>query len=136
MPASATVRRKRVLVVDDDEPLNGSMRRKFERLGLATEGVLTGKAALELMRREHFDGILLDLRLPREDLAVDKNGFDVLRERATTLNAATPVFVLTSADEKDRDLARQLGATKTFDKLSMPSPQSVAEQVTQVLTAA
>lgn len=118
-----------VLVIDDDVSMSGTMQRKFEKLGFRAEVVLDGGEGLSLMRQRRFDGILLDLQMPIQD------GFDVLRERAATLNAETPVFVLSAMEQDKRQLAEELGARKAFDKLSIPSPLAVAEEIRDELVA-
>lgn len=120
---------KKVLVIDDDQSLTGSLQRKFQKLGFKTEAAYDGIQALHLMNKEHFDGILLDLKMPNKD------GFDVLKEKGTTLNSGTPAFVLTSLDEDKCALARKLGAKETFDKIRM-SPAEVATVVGKELVAA
>jgi len=92
MPSATTT--KKVLVIDDDENLNGSIQRKFKKVGLSSEGAFNGKQGLDLMKRERFDGILLDLKMPVLD------GFGVLEGKGNTLNLDTPVYVLTAMNEK------------------------------------
>lgn len=127
MPSASQT--KKVLVIDDDQSLTGSLQRKFQKLGFQTEAAYDGLEALNLMNKEHFDGILLDLKMPKKD------GFDVLKEKETTLNSGTPAFVLTSLDEDKCALARKLGARETFDKVRM-SPTEVAAVVGKELTTA
>lgn len=121
--------RKKILIVDDDRMLNGSLQRKFQHLGYQTEGCFDGEEGLTLMQAEHFDGIVLDLMMPIKD------GFAVLAKKGVTMNSDTPAFVLTSMDQAKCDLAKELGAYKTFDKVQM-SPTEVAWQVEKDLAIA
>ncbi|MFA6038712.1 MAG: response regulator [Candidatus Peribacteraceae bacterium] len=127
MPAVTQARK--VLVVDDDQTLNGSLQRKFQKLGFNAEGVFDGEQAINRMGKDLFACILLDLKMPIKD------GFDVLQEKDKTLNANTPTFVLTSLDEEQCRRARELGARETFDKMHM-SPMQVAEEVERELVVA
>jgi DNA-binding response OmpR family regulator len=125
---------KQVLVIDDDSLLNESLQRKFRKLGFETTGAFDGKRGLELMRSQRYDGIVLDLRLPLR-VTQDRDGFDILSERAATVNADTPMFVLTSMDDDNRDRARELGARWAFNKLAQ-SPLDVAAFVAKDLNQA
>lgn len=122
---------RRVLVIDDDFVLNESLQRKFRKLGFEATGVFDGKKGMDLMRSQHYDGIVLDLKLPVRETQ-DLDGFDILSARSTTVNADTPTFVLTSMDEDNRDRARRLGARWAFDKLAQ-RPLDVAEFVARDL---
>lgn len=61
------------LVVDDDQPIRGMLRRVLERENCEVELARDGFEAIELLKQRPFDIILLDLMLPRVD------GFGVLR---------------------------------------------------------
>jgi class 3 adenylate cyclase len=84
----------RILVVDD-EPLNREMLlRRLARMGYATTGVENGQKALELMSRESFDLVLLDIMMPVMD------GFETLdRLKADRKLKHIPVVMLTALDE-------------------------------------
>lgn len=102
----------RVLVVDDEPPI-----RRFLRTSLTSQGynVLEaddGAQALELVKRNAVDVIVLDLGLP------NLHGFDVI-ERLRADKSPTPIIVLSSrADETGKVKALDLGAddyvTKPF----------------------
>ncbi len=73
LPASALAasrtppRRLRVLVVED-EPVNGlTATRLLSKLGHASVCVANGQEALEMLSREPFDVVLMDLRMPVMD---------------------------------------------------------------------
>lgn len=53
-----------VLVVDDDEPITAALRRALEYEGLRVSVARDGYTALELVRREPPDVVVLDLMLP------------------------------------------------------------------------
>jgi len=84
----------RILVVDD-EPLNREMLlRRLARMGFSTAGVENGQKALELMARESFDLVLLDIMMPVMD------GFETLdRLKADRKLKHIPVVMLTALDE-------------------------------------
>src|SRR6202022_2149107 len=89
----AKPRRKRLLVVEDDKAEQMSIE---ELLGSSDIEIVTtgsGSDALELLRRDPCDCVVLDLRLP------DMSGFEVLEElRADTSLADVPVVVFTGRE--------------------------------------
>lgn len=57
----------RVLVVDDDRAVTVTLRGLLEQAGHRTQGASNGQEALERVRREWFDCVLTDLRMPGLD---------------------------------------------------------------------
>ncbi len=84
----------RILVVDD-EPLNREMLlRRLARMGFTTSGAPNGREALEIMTREPFDLVLLDIMMPIMD------GYETLdRLKADRKLRHIPVVMLTALDE-------------------------------------
>jgi class 3 adenylate cyclase len=84
----------RVLVVDDNEDNRNVLTRYLQRQGHTVTQAENGREALELMRAQEFDLVLLDIVMPEMD------GYWVLRQRR--LEPAlrhTPVLVLSAVDE-------------------------------------
>lgn len=110
-------KKKRVLLVEDDENDVFFMRRALEKtkLGLSLEVVMDGQEALDYLagtgtfvERTRFplpDILFIDLKLPYV------NGFDVLSwVRGQPAFREMPVIILTSSPEdRDRSQAEQLG---------------------------
>jgi len=84
----------RVLIVDDHQRVRRSVREALHRaLGGSVFGEAGGRAeALELLQREVWDLVLLDLSLP------DGNGVETLREMRG-LHPAVPVLVMSMHPE-------------------------------------
>ena len=109
MPGSSPLR---VLIVDDEPAIL-----RFLRTGLAAEGftvseVGTGMAAVDAIRRQAADVVVLDLGLP------DMDGLDVIGQ-VREGGSALPIIVLSSRDdEASKVAALDLGAddfvTKPF----------------------
>jgi DNA-binding response OmpR family regulator len=102
----------RFLVVDDDPIL-----REFASVYLSTpvatvETLPDGTTALDRLRRERFDVVMLDIDMPELD------GFDVLeRIRADDRLAHLPVVMLTGREDiQSIDKAYSLGATSFVTK--------------------
>jgi len=58
---------KKILVVDDEEVLREIMKISLVKLGYDPECAKNGKEALEILEREDFPLILMDIRLPEID---------------------------------------------------------------------
>ncbi|QDE39039.1 response regulator [Luteibacter pinisoli] len=80
-----------IIVVEDDERLGAAIKRALEQLTHAVMWLRTGNEALEALRQENVDLVLLDLGLPNKD------GVQVLRE-ARRAGILTPVLVMTARD--------------------------------------
>ncbi|HET9299937.1 MAG TPA: response regulator [Candidatus Polarisedimenticolaceae bacterium] len=105
-------RHKTVLVADDTDEV---LERASELLGSAGFLVLLardGEEALQTIREEHPDLVVLDLLMPR------MTGFDVLRElRADERVKDTPVLVMSGVyKENILDFLHQIGASGFLDK--------------------
>ncbi|NKQ52511.1 response regulator transcription factor [Amycolatopsis sp. K13G38] len=129
----ADLRGRRVLVVDDDARVRTLVSWQLEADGFAVLEAPDGQRALERIRRDRPDLVVLDLSLP------GIGGLDVLRrvresERAEG-TAALPVIVLSGrSGETDRIVGLDLGAD---DYLVKPfSPGELAARVRSVLRRA
>ncbi len=58
---------KKLLTIDDEEALRRSINIFFEDLGCIVFEADNGRAGVELVRREHPDVVLVDLRMPQMD---------------------------------------------------------------------
>ncbi len=102
----------RILVVDDEPQLRRAMRSTLSALGFIVDDADTGEAALERVREDKFDLILLDVNLPgRSGLSVCRE----IRERSDV-----NILMLTVRDRpQDKIDALDAGAdgyvTKPFD---------------------
>jgi CheY-like chemotaxis protein len=106
---------RKILVADDNANIRKVVKLGFESLGYAVVTADDGVAALELVRSEHPDLVILDVMMP------GKSGYDVCSEmkRDPELRAI-PVVMLTAKNlEEDRYWGRELGAdeyvTKPYD---------------------
>src|SRR3990167_4788874 len=95
---------KRILIVEDEKPIARALELKLDHSGYDAVAVNGGQAALDLLEKEKFQLILLDLIMPGVD------GFAVmqaLKERGST----TPVIVLTNLNQpEDIQKSKNLGA--------------------------
>jgi excisionase family DNA binding protein len=79
---------RRVLVVDDEESIRELLTKTLELAEYETQAVADGRAALELLRRDHWDLLIADLRMPEMD------GLSLIRE-ARRLHPRLPVIIVT-----------------------------------------
>lgn len=101
----------RVLAVDDEEVVCESIRRVLTGEGYHVRTTTSSKEGVELLRREHFDLLLLDIKMPEMD------GIEVLR-RARDVSPETEVLIVTGYATIDTAVeAIKLGA---FDYLEKP----------------
>lgn len=94
----------RILVVEDERKVATALQQGLEAEGYAVTLAADGEEGFDLVGREPFDLVLLDLALPRRD------GVDVLAAMRKR-NCMTPVFILTARDAiEDRVLGLDAGA--------------------------
>ena len=105
-----TTRKQRVLVVDDDPRIVRFIRLKLTASGYQVFTATGGEEALELVRAEQPDIMVLDIIMP------DMDGFEVLRRLRTLSPLPAIVF---SARLENGPKALSLGASdflvKPFD---------------------
>lgn len=105
---------KRVLIADDEPNIVESLSFVLGRGGFEVSAVLDGESALERLRRDPPDVVILDVMLPR------LSGFEVLKQvREDPALRAIPIVILTAKGQAhDRRTAEGLGVagfvTKPF----------------------
>ena len=129
-PAATVAPGAHVLIVDDDPVMRRLTTRALQNDGYVLTEATNGREALEVMRRETPDLVILDFVMPELD------GLDVLRAlRADPATVSLPVLMLTSqSDEGSTRAGFDAGAT---DYLTKPfsSPQ-LSARVRACLTRA
>jgi DNA-binding response OmpR family regulator len=103
-----------LLIVEDDELLRDALSAQLMQAGHRTDTAANGEQALHLLQTVSFDGMVLDLGLPKID------GLTVLRTLRQRL-PALPVLILTARDGvEDRVAGLNAGAddylTKPFNR--------------------
>jgi two-component system KDP operon response regulator KdpE len=101
---------KRILVVDDEPPIQRMLRRSLSANGYDVLVAEDGRQAIDIMHMHQPDLVLLDLCLPGE-----LNGLDVCKQMRTW--AQTPIIVLSAiTEEKQKVEALDLGADDYLTK--------------------
>ena len=94
----------RLLVAEDEKDLNRVITKRLEKEGYAVDSCFDGEEALDFIDMGEFDGIILDVMMPK------MSGFEVLKS-IRSRNNHTPVLFLTAKDSiEDRVLGLDLGA--------------------------
>jgi two-component system response regulator MprA len=120
-PVSSASPAARVLVVDDDPELREFLLGELAMEGYACEAAASGQSALQALRGQSWDLVLLDWGLP------DFSGVEVC-ERLRATGVTTPVLMLTAHDEvAERVRALDAGADDYLTK-----PFSIAELLARV----
>ncbi len=103
----------RLLLAEDEKDLSRALCAILKHNNYSVDAVYNGQDALDYGLDENYDGIILDLMMPK------KNGLEVLRELRSK-GISTPVIILTAKSEvEDRILGLDTGAddylTKPFN---------------------
>jgi CheY-like chemotaxis protein len=116
-------RRKRLLVVEDNlaEQMSISELLGYDDVEIETAG--TGRAALDALRRQPADCVVLDLRLP------DMSGFEVLEELgADQALSEVPVVVFTGRELSAEEDARLHTMARSIVVKGVESPERLLDE--------
>jgi CheY-like chemotaxis protein len=108
----------KVLIVEDEKVLNEAYELVLKKDGYSVSTALNGEEALERVKKDKFDLILLDLRMPKVD------GVEFLKRAKPANNfPETKIIVFSNYDDqKEVEEAIERGATRYILKAwSSPS---------------
>lgn len=117
---------KKILVVDDEPDIRKYLLLRLQKRGYATNSAKCGMEALELLRQDPPDLVLLDIKMPR------MSGYDVLREMRSDerLRGIPVIFVTAHADTH----IEQEGAIEADDLLLKPfETEDLFEKITRLI---
>jgi DNA-binding response OmpR family regulator len=99
----------RILLVDDEHSVQKLLGYPLRKEGYEVVSALNGREALDRLRDDEFDLVVLDVMLPKVD------GFDVCRQ--IRARSTVPIIMLTAkAEEIDKVLGLELGADDYITK--------------------
>lgn len=84
----------RLLLAEDEKPLSKALTVILERNNYSVDAVFDGQTALEYLNADNYDGVILDIMMPKVD------GITVLKEIRSRGNLI-PVLLLTAKSEVD-----------------------------------
>ncbi|HET9231875.1 MAG TPA: response regulator, partial [Vitreimonas sp.] len=116
-------RRRRLLVVEDDPTEQFSIRELIAHDDVEIAAAASGQEALQALREEDWDCVVLDLRLP------DMSGFDVLeRLREDDEVADVPVVVFTGKELSPEEDARLHTMARSIVVKGVESPERLLDE--------
>jgi CheY-like chemotaxis protein len=120
----------RILVVDDEAPIRALMRATLSMAGHEVVEAAGGEEALEKIKREDFDLVVLDIMMPVTD------GYEVLeRIKALPSKASLPVIVVTAKPYEAEGIMREMTAG-AIDHIAKPfDPADLEVAVSRALNA-
>ncbi len=112
MSDNDSLMKRHVLIVDDEPAVRHTVRGVLESSGFECTESENGLSALEWLKDNHTDLILVDYYMPI------MNGLRLLEKVQHTLNGHTPRVIMLSGviQEKDKLKAMDLGAYAIIDK--------------------
>lgn len=110
---------KKIIIVEDDRDISSLIAYNLNKEGYLTEQVFDGASAMQRIKEEVFNIVVLDIMLPGKD------GFDICKEIKEDIRYSRSFIVVVSAKghEEDKLYANLLGAdyylTKPFKLTSL-----------------
>ena len=114
----------RILLVDDESAIRRALRPPLVELGFQVTEVVRGEEALQMLRAQTYDVVLLDISMP------GIGGIETLR-RIRVISPKLPIIMLTVRDGEDEKVeALNLGANDYVTK-----PFSTRELIARICAA-
>lgn len=126
-PGSAATGKARLLIVDDVRENREILRRRFERHGYHATEASGGLEAIDLIERETFDLVLLDMMMP------DIGGLEVLARIRSKFSPGILPVIMVTAKSQSEDVVEALNHGAN-DYITKPVDFSIAlaRVVTQI----
>ena len=105
--------KKRILVVDDEEDILTSVGLLLEKTGYEVRTANRGKAALEMLEKEKFDLVLLDILMP-EMSSVEV--LERIRANPATKNQKVAIFTVVQPSREGERIISNLKPVEYFQK--------------------
>jgi CheY-like chemotaxis protein len=121
---------KKILIAEDDFFIRDIYSKVFSMSGYDVQVAVDGQDALEKIKSQQFDMILLDIMMPR------MTGIDVLKNvrTLTTPQKNTPIFIITNLGQQNViEEAFKLGMDGYILK-SQVSPQQIVDEINNFFT--
>ena len=114
--------KKKILIVEDDLALADVLANKLKLDGFDTTAVTDGQQAVDLLEKQTFDLMLLDLMMPWFD------GFHVLEDMKTKDKKVKTIIMSNLAGVEDINRAKSLGAADYMVKTSV-TPELIVKEI-------
>jgi CheY-like chemotaxis protein len=117
---------KRILIAEDNEINRRIALRILEKSGFAAEAVGNGRLALEALKHDHYDLVLMDVQMPEMD------GFEAttaIRNLASAVREIPIIAMTANAMAGDREKCIASGMDDYISKpVSLPKLQSALDK--------
>jgi len=104
---------KKILVIDDDEFVNGMIVQLLSEAGYEVEGAQDGNSGLKILESKQFDLIVTDIVMP------EKEGIETIIA-IRSMNKTLPIIAISGGGKIDPQqylrMAQHFGADYTFQK--------------------
>jgi DNA-binding NtrC family response regulator len=100
----------KLLFVDDEEELVSALVERLELRGIDAIGVTSGDEALEHLREEPFDVVIVDVKMP------GTGGLEVLRTISRRHPDVKVILMTGHGSAEDSEIGRRLGAVAYLQK--------------------
>lgn len=100
----------KLLFVDDEDELISALVERLELRGIDAAGVTSGDEALERLREEQFDVVVIDVKMP------GIGGLEVLRTIGRRYPDVKVILMTGHGSTKDSEIGRRLGAVAYLQK--------------------
>ena len=100
---------KQILIVEDDELLNKMLVYNLQSESYGIVSVETVKEAMEVLKSQQFDLVLLDINLP------DGNGYAIAKTIREKYSDTIVIFLTANDKESDEIRGYELGAVSKLD---------------------
>ncbi|MBI5629304.1 MAG: response regulator, partial [Elusimicrobia bacterium] len=115
---------KNLLVVEDNEAQRMSILELLNSGSIKITAASSGQEALEVLKRESFDCMVLDLKLP------DMTGFELIRRLKSELGSTeTPIIVYTGKDLTKKEERQLRQVTQSIIVKDARSPERLLDEV-------
>lgn len=104
------MRNIRILVVDDESPFLEAIVERLQLRNFQANGVSSGEDAIALLRRESFDVVLLDVKMP------SSSGLTVIKNIKNEWPDQQVVLITGHGSSQDAEKGIELGAFKYLMK--------------------
>lgn len=120
--------KKKIAVVEDDPFLSKAFLLKLSNAGFEVVSIKDGQEAMDIIKKENPNLILLDLMLPR------RSGFEILTDiKADSKLKEIPVLILSNlGQEEEREKGMKLGAKEYLVKTDIKL-EEVVEKINNYL---
>jgi DNA-binding NtrC family response regulator len=100
----------RLMFVDDEDELVSALVERLELRGIDAVGVTSGDEALQHLRNEHFDVVIIDVKMP------GIGGIEVLRTVSRRYPDVKVILMTGHGSAEDSEIGRRLGAVAYLQK--------------------